>query len=88
MPELAVLQPRRDRDAELVSTWLKSKRSDRTRSEYWREVKRFTAWVLVPLERVTLADLLAFRDYLEDELELAPSSRNRAMAGLSYFLPM
>ena len=86
MAELALIRQPANDDAQAVSTWLRSKPSNRTRGEYWREIKRFTAWIVKPLSRVTIDDLLEYREYLTDELELAPSSRNRAIAAIRSLL--
>lgn len=86
MAELALLQQPVNDDAQAVRSWLRSKPSERTRDEYWREVKRFTAWAHKPLARIGIDDLLDYREHLTDELELAPSSRNRARAAIKSLL--
>jgi Phage integrase, N-terminal SAM-like domain len=64
-----------DTDWQLVSLWLHD-RSRITRRAYRADVARFLAFVAKPLPTVTLGDLQAFADTLEDE-DLAPGSPAR-----------
>ena len=71
-----------DADGQLVSLWLHG-RSPHTQRAYRADVDRFLAFVARPLPAVTLGDLQAFADSLED---LAPSSRARTLAAIKSLL--
>lgn len=68
----------------LVSAWLQSKQSPATREQYQAGFARFLAFVMLPLARVTVADVLAYMDYLAG-LGLGPVSRNKALAIIRSF---
>jgi len=71
-----------DTDWQLVNLWLHG-RSPHTQRAYRADVDRFLAFVATPLPTVTLGDLQAFADSLED---LAPSSRIRTLAAIKSLL--
>jgi integrase/recombinase XerD len=73
-----------DSDARLVELWLHG-RSRHTQRAYRADVARFLAFVTRPLPAVTLGDLQAFADVLEEE-NLAPSSRARTLAAIKSLL--
>jgi integrase/recombinase XerD len=73
---------RYDTDSQLIDLWLHG-RSPHTRRAYRADVTRFLVFVAKPLPNVTLGDLQAFADSLE---ELAPSSRARTLAAIKSLL--
>jgi len=73
-----------DTDIHLVSLWLHG-RSVHTQRAYRADVGRFLAFVTRPLPTVTLGDLQAFADALEQQ-DLAPSSRVRTLAAIKSLL--
>ena len=54
-----------DTDARLVAVWLQSKPSPKTRKEYAAAAKRFLDAVGKPLNQITLPDLLAYGERLQ-----------------------
>jgi integrase/recombinase XerD len=71
-------------DVGLVELWLHG-RSRHTQRAYRADVARFLGFVARPLPTVTLGDLQAFADVLEEE-NLAPSSRARTLAAIKSLL--
>jgi len=67
-------------DHQLIDLWLHG-RSQHTQRAYRADVARFLAFVATPLPTVTLGDLQAFADALEQQ-DLAPSSRVRTLAAI------
>ncbi len=71
-------------DQQLVELWLHG-RSPHTQRAYRADVVRFLAFAATPLPTVTLGDLQAFANALEQE-DLAPSSRVRTLAAVKSLL--
>lgn len=67
-------------DETLVTFWLKSKASQKTRIEYERDIQRFLAFVSKPLGMVTLGDLQDYADSLAETF--AVGSRQRMLASV------
>ncbi len=80
----ACLAPQTATDQHLVELWLHG-RSPHTQRAYRADVARFSAFVATPLPTVTLGDLQAFADTLEQQT-LAPSSRVRTLAAVKSLL--
>src|SRR5437016_2683314 len=74
MHELASITP--DRDPWFIELWLHD-RPAHTQRAYRREIERFRMFTQKPLPLITLEDMQAYQDSL---LDLAPASRNRALA--------
>lgn len=53
-----------DNDEHLIDLWLATRRSPRTKSQYWTYSETFLDFVRKPLRDVTLTDVLAYRDSL------------------------
>jgi integrase/recombinase XerD len=82
LPETAILVPQPDSQAQFVELWLHG-RSPHTRRAYRADVARFLAGAGKPLILITLADVQAFADSLED---LAPASRYRSLSAVKSLL--
>lgn len=67
-------------DETLVTLWLKSKASQKTRVEYERDIQRFLAFVSKPLAMVTLADLQGYAETLV--VAFAVGSQQRMLASV------
>jgi integrase/recombinase XerD len=78
--DIAIIAPQDTTDDQLIELWLHG-RSRHTQRAYRAEASRFRRLVPKPLRAVTLGDLQAFVDAL-DELALAPVSRNRVMVAV------
>jgi len=65
-------------DAQVIQIWLHG-RSLHTQRAYAADIRRFCAHAGKPLATVTLADLQAFADSLQD---LAPASRYRTLSAV------
>src|SRR5438874_5250492 len=76
MQELVPATP--DRDSWFIELWLHD-RPAHTQRAYRREMAQFQAFIKKPLPTVTLEDMQAYQDSLR---ELAPTSRNRALAAI------
>ncbi len=88
MNQLAVMPPSGvgaahdgSQDARLVELWLSLKTSPHTRRAYAAEAARFLAFVKRPLSWITLIDLQAWAQQLEQG-SLKPASQNRAITAL------
>lgn len=71
-----------ERDDQLIAMWLHG-RPETTQRAYRREVDRFLRYVGKPLREVTVGDVQAFADSLED---LKPRSRARALSAIKSLL--
>lgn len=76
----AVIPRQADNDEMLVALWLHG-RSPATQEAYGFDAKRLFDFVGKPLVQITLADLQAFADSLEQE-GLAPASQHRILAAI------
>ena len=72
-------------DHQLVALWLSLKSSRHTRRAYSSESARFLNFVHKPLAEVTLTDLQAWNEFL-NQRELAPASRNRSITAVKSLL--
>jgi integrase/recombinase XerD len=81
---LALVVRSASRDDRLIERWL-SRRSDRTAAAYRGDIRRFRARVPKALDEVSLADLEAFGNWLQQQ-GVAASSRKRALAAVRSLL--
>lgn len=72
-------------DRDVINCWLLTKRSERTREEYARDIKRFclSLPVGVTLKNVTLAHVL---DYQQSLIHLKPSTQKRMVSAVKSLL--
>src|SRR5215472_608705 len=68
-------------DQQIIDLWVQSQASPHTQSCYRRDAARLQAQVNKPLTKISLADLLAFRQFLNCS-GLAPISRARTIAAI------
>ena len=79
--QAAALIPRQaESDEQLIALWLHG-RSEHTQRAYRSDVERFLTFVQLPLRQVTLGDVQAFADELEEQ-RLQPSSRRRILSAV------
>jgi len=72
-------------DSSFVQLWLGTKVSIHTRRAYRTEIVRFFEFAQKPLDRITLADLQAYSQFL-GQGSLQPASQNRALTAIKSLL--
>ncbi len=74
-----------DNDTELVRLWLRSKQSEKTQTEYFRDLAAFTGWLIK--KRSDLFDMRAIKlvhlqDYAESLSARSPNTQRRMLASI------